>query len=379
MSRVWKIVLYMGVWSLPPLLTVASSQALAAVEGTPPRRALLVDLFAFQLPLWWIWALLSPVVYRVCDRVRPGAEDPVRLLAVHLGLAAGLVGVHNLVFVGALRTGGVLPPEAGFGQVYAVMLSQTVALHLVIYAGVAGVSTGIHVLREASARELRESQLEAQLSRARLEALRMQLHPHFLFNALNAVAMRVRRGAREQALELLVGFSELLRLILQHEEPMLPLEEELEFTRRYLEIEAARLGSRFSYKVEGDPAAGGTNVPTLLLQPLLENAIRHGAARVDDDVTVTVRVRRLEGRLRIRITNSPAPDGEIQSPPEGDGIGLSNTRARLREAFGDDASLEIERSDRQVRVEMDLPCPSPASRETPEPGTQKAPAPGDGV
>jgi LytS/YehU family sensor histidine kinase len=186
----------------------------------------------------------------------------------------------------------------------------------------------------------RAARAEALAREARLRALRSQLEPHFLFNTLNAVSTLVVEGRGPAATRMIARLSEFLRLTLDAADaPEIPVAEELEFVRRYLEIEQARFGDRLRVTVEADPASAGALVPALLLQPLVENAVRHGVLPREEGGSVAVSVEVDGPTLRLRVADDgPGPRGGAA----GRGVGLANTEARLAELYGGRARLSLE-------------------------------------
>jgi LytS/YehU family sensor histidine kinase len=197
-------------------------------------------------------------------------------------------------------------------------------------------------VREAHEHELRTTQLEVRLTEARLEALRSQLNPHFLFNALNTIAMLVRRQANPDALRGIVGLSQLLRQVLDRREAALVgLGEELALVEHYLAIEQLRFRDRLQVRMEVAPEALGARVPSLLLQPLVENAVRHGIGARQEAGWVRIVGRREGDRLRLEVRDSGPgfpPGWESRSPL---GLGLANTRERLLNLYARDHRLEL--------------------------------------
>jgi len=197
-------------------------------------------------------------------------------------------------------------------------------------------------LRRAHDAELRASRLEAQLMQARLEALRAQLNPHFLFNALNTIAMLVRRQANAEALRGIVGLSQLLRQVLDRRAaPEVSLGEELALVEHFLAIEQLRYPERLRVRIRVDSGVLEAQVPNLLLQPLVENAVRHGVGGRNDAgfVEIAARRRRDTLTLTVRDDGPGLPDG--WRPEEGFGLGLANTRERLQRLYGPHHRFEI--------------------------------------
>lgn len=204
--------------------------------------------------------------------------------------------------------------------------------------------------RRSADRERHARELAVHLAQARLEALRMQLQPHFLFNALNGIAALIHSDP-ERADEMTTALADFLRHTLHGAaRDEVPLIEELEYTKRYLAIEQARFGERLHCQIDAPPETYGALVPMLLLQPLIENVVRHGVTLSSGAVRVRVRVVREGDRLRIVLHDNGAGP-EVGAP---EGIGLANTRARLRELHGGAASLTL-RAEQGCVVEIVLP------------------------
>jgi LytS/YehU family sensor histidine kinase len=208
--------------------------------------------------------------------------------------------------------------------------------------------------REAAALVLRTSRLEKQLVEAQLGVLRAQLHPHFLFNALHAISTLVDWRPRE-ARRMIVRLSELLRLAFTlSEEREVSLSQELDWLEHYLELQQIRFGDRLSVEVRVAPDAIAARVPPLILQPLVENSLKHGIERQSHGGRIGIVAER-DGRwLRVRVTDD-GPGPIMESSQSGTGVGLRNTRDRLRALYGDDQQLVLrqrEPSGAEVLVEL---------------------------
>ncbi len=206
--------------------------------------------------------------------------------------------------------------------------------------------------QEMQQRVVSEERLRARLAQAELQALKMQLHPHFLFNTLNAIYNLAPDNSRKAQL-MISRLSNLLRLSLDHvSSNTVTLQQELEFLDCYLDIEKTRFEERLTVIEEIDSEALDASVPNLLLQPLAENAIRHGIAKKASGGSVAIRAAKLGERLTITITD----DGRSSAPAEkANGIGLSNTRARLTQLFGTDYIFEVQPTADGTRVLIDIP------------------------
>jgi LytS/YehU family sensor histidine kinase len=221
-----------------------------------------------------------------------------------------------------------------------------------IYFAILGFGEALRHYRAARAREVRESRLEARLAQAQLHALRGQLHPHFLFNTLHIISALMTREPHT-ARRMITRLSDLLRLSLEddgrHE---VTLEEELEFLDRYVDIQKQRFGERLEISYDVEPRARRVLVPRLLLQPLVENSIVHGLSRQEGIGRVNVLGRIADGVLRLAVLDNGPGIGATVT----EGIGLGNTRERLRQHYGDGAHFEIEnRAEGGLVVRIMLP------------------------
>jgi two-component system LytT family sensor kinase len=197
--------------------------------------------------------------------------------------------------------------------------------------------------RVARGRELREVQLQEQVSRAQLHTLRMQLQPHFLFNTLNSISALVEQDVRG-AQRMLSRLSDFLRMTLttaSHQD--VPLREELRLLDTYVDVERVRFGDRLRVAYDVAPEAEEALVPNLILQPLVENAIRHGIQPAIDGGTVTIRAYREDSQLVLEVTDDGVGFDTAAERADRTGVGLANTRERLRQRYGTRAELEIVR------------------------------------
>lgn len=294
-----------------------------------------------SLPEWCLWAALTPGILWLGRRVPLTARPWWRPALVHLPVSAVVAAAHMLTVIAVLSI--VDPPtEPGLtiGSYFARVFFRWFHVEMLIYWAILGFGTAFDAHRELQARELEASRLEAQLAHARLRALEMQLHPHFLFNTLNAVSALIRTGDAPSAVRMIAGLSELLRLALDRSDAQeVPLREELDFLERYLEIERVRFRDRLRVETAVDPEAMSVPVPNLVLQPLVENAVRHGIARSASAGLVRIEAAREGDALRIRvIDDGPGPSPGVSTA---DGVGLRNTRARLAQLYGDAHRFEL--------------------------------------
>ncbi len=228
---------------------------------------------------------------------------------------------------------------------------------------------GVKYYQDVQTERERALAAEGQAHRARLQALRYQLNPHFLFNTLNAVSTLIVEKKNHDAERMVARLSDFLRLTLECDSDVeVPLADELDFARRYLDIEQIRFGDRLVVTEDVDPEALSARVPPLLLQPLVENAVRHGIMPREEGGTLLIEARRVSNRLLLRVVDDgPGPPSDTDSES---GVGLSNTKARLESLYDGDHRFTLRRADGGgcvVRVELpfhtdsrtDLPLPAP--------------------
>jgi len=294
------------------------------------------------VPSWWILALLIPAGWWLGTRYPLLPESWKRHAVLHLGASLvfpfvlfTLVGAFYALLDDGLTAERIRRTVFSLADLYYVY-------YVFLYWLIVG---AVHVLRYHRAvkdHEISELQLRSDLSQARLSALRAQLNPHFLFNSLNTIVGLALERGHEEVADAVTELSELLRESLRDDEARLvPLRKELEFTRRYLSLQEHRFGDRLSFEFDVPPPLHPALVPAMLLQPLVENAILHGVLPGTGRGSVTVRARREEGRLVLEVEDSGPGFPEVPVAAEGHGLGLRNTRARLRHLFGSDCELAI--------------------------------------
>jgi two-component system, LytTR family, sensor kinase len=328
-----------GFWSTMGLVESSKAYVSRSLQGVPATWG---EVLVANMPWWWTWALLTPVVFWFAERFRFDRKGWKVALPVHFG-AALVAAFSHLALTGLLyyhtttRALGVVP--SGDDQIRRFVNAYLV-VDIFIYVAIAGSYYAVDFYRRYRKAEVAAAQLEASMHQARLEALRMELNPHFLFNALNAVAGLVRRGDNEAAVNALARLGELLRLTLaQQTAQRSSLRDELGFLRQYLELERLRFRDRLTIEERVDAELLDLLVPTLILQPLVENAVRHGIARSPGPGRIEVSADATADRLRLAVRDSGMGLPKVAAIREG--VGLSNTRARLRQLYGDRASLTL--------------------------------------
>ncbi|MDX2185586.1 MAG: histidine kinase [Opitutaceae bacterium] len=290
---------------------------------------------SYSLADWYVWAILSWPILVLARRWPPESPRPWRVAGIHL-CAALLVSVSYVALrsLVALVLGALSGEDVTFGEVFRPLLFKTFPFNLLVYGVIVSISHAIDYYRKYHDRTIHALELERHLTEARLQALLHQLKPHFLFNTLNGIASLMHRDV-ELADRMLVRLGEILRITMnQQARAFTRLRDEIAFIEKYLEIERIRFGKRLVVEYAIDPRTEELALPSLLLQPLVENAIKHGIEpharpgwiRVMSTLTPG-------GELEIVVTDSG--DGLQDSVPRREGIGTANTRQRLRETYGD--------------------------------------------
>ncbi len=301
-------------------------------------------ILKLSLGEWYVWAAIAPIVIWLARRLDFRAGHRVWSVAGHFPA--------SLVCTFVKLNAEDLVRQYVLGIPGRTNIVSKLHLTFLTYWGIVGVTLAMDAARRARERELRASQLEARLAEARLEMLRMQLHPHFLFNTLHAISALVHEDP-EAADRMIAALSDLLRMALESAaEQEVPLRQELDFLNRYLEIQQMRFGDRLGVKLDAAAETLDVLVPNMMIQPLVENAIRHGIAPRAEGGALEISSRRRGERLAIEICD----DGPGLPQNSIEGIGLTNTRARLAHLYGNEQHFAIEnREGRGACVRLEIP------------------------
>jgi signal transduction histidine kinase len=321
-------------------------------------RPILATQAAFWLG-WSIWAgVLVPLVRRLVDR------SPSRAAGVSALIALAVLPPFFMPIVYAPVHWIMFDRQWPITSAYGHMATHDVLTNVLMSATLVGVVYGYLSLQRARRLEVAAAQLNEQLIRAQLDTLRAQLNPHFLFNSLNSVAVLARRGKVVEVERMVTRLADLLRHSLESSRTQLvTLRVELEAVRRYLDIEQVRFGDRLRVDVEADPSLLDAMVPSFLLQPLVENAVRHGPVDTSTPLHVTIAANRDAGRVLITVTDDGA--GIRDHGDSGrEGVGLANTRARLHGLYGNKASLAFSSGTASVGTVVTIVLPATESDAT---------------
>ncbi len=338
-----------GAWTLYALFS-ASQSYLSRAYAQP------VDLkpaFLYALLESYTWAALTPLVLWLGARFLIRRQNYWYAIPLQIVCALAFAMIHTQVFVRLLPLIGYQTSPKMVASLFRARLHSD----LLTYWALVGFSHALGYYRKYQERELRATQLEAKLVQAQLQALKMQLQPHFLFNTLHAISALVHKDA-EAADRMITRLSEFLRITLDSVGVQeVALKTELESLDKYLEIEQVRFGSRLTVVHSISPEVLDLLVPNLILQPLVENAVRHGVAPRAAGGRIEIRAGLENGSVVIDVIDD-GPGAPAASYREG--VGLTNTRARLNQLYGDAQTLEL-RSDHGFRVTLTLPAHATAA------------------
>jgi signal transduction histidine kinase len=305
----------------------------------------------------YILAALTPAVLWLgrrwpIERLKWRTRVPLHL-ALSMVFGAVELALETAVFIEL----GLLESVTKHSFLIGFPLLIVAGLHenMITYWAILGIQSGFRYYRGFQERELHASELKAQLVNAQLSALKMQLQPHFLFNTLNAIMVLVRQQRGRQAEEMLARLSDLLRCVLEDvEAQQISLRRELEYLRLYLSIEQVRFEDRLRIEISAGDDALDAAVPHMGLQPIVENAVRHGIGRIAAAGTIRISAYLTGPILTIQVADD-GPGLGAADLAEGRGIGLTNTRARLHQLYGDAACLKVENGERGVVATMTVP------------------------
>jgi two-component system, LytTR family, sensor kinase len=353
-------------WTIVGLLFTVQQIAVAKVHGGHVSWVL---VGVIELVYWNVWAAFTPLVIALAKRFPLTGPRFVSHITIHTiasflmapmasvteyFLSRGLLGLlFRITDPGAQR-----PLPTFTGSVVSMSLTGVLTYWLVV-----GLYQSIHFYQAAMERQTRAAQLETQLSHAELENLKSQLHPHFLFNSLHTIGILMQENV-DAASHLLVCLGDLLRMALERRENEITLQSELEFVGKYLEIEQTRFHDRLKVHIDVPPDLLEVYVPSLALQPLVENAIKHGISVDSAAGRLEIVAKRHNGRVCLCVRDDgpgPAPGSRLRF-----GVGLTNVQSRLKQLYNNESSLELTGGDGRG-CEAIITIPLRSSHEDPSP------------
>jgi signal transduction histidine kinase len=391
LSRRWsRFLALMGLFTVLGLLDAA--QVYMHVQRFRGNAIHWEEAIAVGLGDWYLWAAFTPIIFYLARRFPVASAHWLRMVLVHVYFGTVIVLLKialdmllNFAVIGKSVMVLPLTPEESLKPnfeylipLYRTFIFGKIYIYPILYAAMVAASHVIGYYEKYRQRELQSLRLETQLAQAQLEVLRMQLQPHFLFNTLNAIAALMHKDVK-QADRMIARLGELLRATLENTGTQeCSLRQELSFLRPYLEIEQARIGPRLQVTIDVPAELWEARLPYLLVQPLVENAIRHGIAPRVGPGRLTIRAVRRDGLLVIEVADNGVGLKDPDTAREG--IGIANTRARLRGLYGDAGTLTLEPGPESgVLATVSLPYREDAAADAgelvAEPETPRSPAP----
>lgn len=353
-----RVVKWIWIWGIWTLFAVFFASQIALQTQLSEKPIPFWRILSWQLFSGYVWFLLSPLIFWLSSRFPFDAGRWRSAVPVHI-IASVLIAMAELA------ADAFVLPKFGylasyklntFLDTYKIFLFVNLHFSVAIYWGVVAIHQATLYYRKYRERELTTSKLEARLAQSRLQVLKMQLHPHFLFNTLNAISELIHRDA-EAADHMITDLSDLLRMSFENLEVQeVSLKQELEFLKKYLEIEQMRFNDRLKINMDISSETLDAGVPNMILQPLVENAIKHGISPRAEGGRVDILASRRNGGLKISVIDDGlgVPFGDVKSVVEG--VGLSNTRRRLKHLYGERHSFGLSSTgNRGLRVDLEIP------------------------
>ena len=338
MKRPWANVLRVA--GIATLLGLLFAAQLYVIYSQSKREIHWPQIFASALPFWYLWALLVPAIAALARRAPIDRAHALRAAVVHVPAAALTSALHQALYI---LLGCVLDRRDRPCDFFSVFSQNVFSFYfmvgIIVYFAIVLGAQAVDYARRYRASQLRASRLESELSTARLHALRAQLQPHFLFNTLHAISALVSPDP-EAADRMIADLSDLLRLALEDVDAVeVTVRRELELVERYLSIERTRFADRLTVDFSIPPETLDARVPSLILQPLVENAVRHGVSRRPAPGWIEIRAAREGGWLCLTVRDGGAEPGSPEAEALREGVGFRATRARLEYLYGTDHSF----------------------------------------
>jgi two-component system LytT family sensor kinase len=331
------IAIYFAAWGVLTLVFSSQSYAMAALKGEPMSWQ---NAFLWVVADWSAWALVAPLPMWIARRWPIGRDGFLTSGAIYLAGFVATLTLHAGLYLAFDRALGIAwRPEDPFITMWGLYMVKKAAFDTLVYSALIGLVHGLSYYALYREREVQTARLTAQLAETRLHVLASQLQPHFLFNALNTVSALIRRDP-DGADRVVARLGDLLRMSLQREGVQCgTVRQELEFLDPFLEIQRTRFQDRLTIVVDAAPESLDDHVPSLLLQPLVENAIKHGLEPKAGPCTVRITIRPDGAKLLLEVCDDGS--GVADGGPTREGIGLGNSRKRLQELYGAEATLTI--------------------------------------
>ena len=335
---IWIAAIWFGVGLFDATQTVFTMRA----EG---MHHAWIRLFFTLLFAWVPLAIATPIILRFGRRYPPLQPWAFSSWLAHLTVWCLLCMASAAWTAGFERTLNPWADPSGpglFAHLFWFRFFSDLVSYLILYAAILGIGYAFESRERLARQQTETAQLSEQLSRAQLDSLRRQVEPHFLFNSLNAIAGLVREGRSEAAVTTIAGLSDFLRRVLEDSTRQeVRLSEEIEYLEKYLEIQKVRFADRLAVRIQVPGELMASQVPSLILQPMVENAIKHGIARRAQGGEIRVSAARSNGMLKLMVYND-GPGLAANRENGRSGIGISNTRTRLQSLYGESFELSLQ-------------------------------------
>ncbi|OJJ22368.1 hypothetical protein BKI52_06710 [marine bacterium AO1-C] len=354
-KRLLIILLVSGILTVLALLSASQTVLMRSMRDRPGN---FWEMARYEIIIWQVWGLFVPFIFWASKKYPLERRVMFRNLLFHIPVSVAVVLIYFTIYIAYDRAffSFYTHPKWSFWQCMLIYIASKFHWNFITYWGILGVMNTFEYQRKFKERELRAIQLESQLFQSQLQALKMQLHPHFLFNTLHTIASMVRQEEKKEAVEMLTGLSELLRMALeQGQKQKISLKEEMDFVNTYLAIEQVRFKDRLQLDIVIAANTLDALVPSLLLQPLVENAVKHGLAKKLSAKVLKIQTKQTEGQLRIQIFNEGyalADDWQIQNVS---GLGIKNTYQRLKQLYPGEYELSFKNHENGVLANICIP------------------------
>jgi signal transduction histidine kinase len=333
-----KWVIIFGFWTFFSLLY--ANQIFFGMHHAPNMHHSWWRIAGWQLAIWYLWGFLTPLILRLAQEFPLHRPRWVRALLVHLSVSTVLCFGHVAAVTWlrmSIRPFDVWSDVRPFSRQYTTDLNDCFLIDFLVYWAILGVGYAFDFYGRFREREAVAARLEAELAQSRIETLKLQLQPHFLFNTLHTIAGLIRSDQKELAIEMIVGLGDLLRYVIESSSQQeISLREEAKFIALYVEIQKVRFGDGLTVTMDIDDETLDALVPNLILQPLVENAIQHGTALSDSSGVIAIGAHRNNGRLQLKVLDNGPGLALGWQMKNNVGVGLANTGKRLKHLYGDD-------------------------------------------
>ena len=346
--------------------TVLTIQDILIWDSNPEKFSGWLQILMNSFPFFYTWFALTPLIFWFGRKFGFGREKPnFRNVVIHIFL--GLLIVTIYLMITSMFIVPVFFEEYDASTIYYKLGDRAYSVahfQVIVYWAILGVYVSFDNYKKFREREneasrllLHSTKLESQLAKAQLDSLKMQLHPHFLFNTLHAISALIEDNPK-RARRMIARLGELLRSTLDiAEQQTITLEKEIALTKIYLEIEQERFGDMLEVKIDILPEDLECSVPSLILQPLIENAIKHGITDEKQTAVIEIKVSRRNNQINIFVEDNGPGFSENQTIKLENGIGLSNTKARLEQLYGKEHNFDASNSEKGgAKIEISIPC-----------------------